>query len=479
MSNLLKINSFNAISGFVLLLFNLFLSTSTYGQGLEVLSPISLSMRQEAVNYERLDFNGRPCAMIVLYFFNDNVDFEGDIRSSQYRGNGEWWIWMVEGANWITIKTVSYTPLRLEFEPLQSGKTYEMKVQPAAQLPMLIVQEEFHADLSMTDAVNHSLIDSNGKTCALLRLGLVLSQVYFEGVEKFVKQNGEWWLWLSPSSRCLKIHAQGYQTLTVMLDSVMPAVTYVMTLYKVDAMSEAKTKLDEKQIAEPKTTNLTFTVRNVSFSMVHVTGGSYNMGAQSKNKSALNYDPKAWIEERPVHKVSVKSFYIGQMEVTQELWMVVMQDNPSKRRGPNLPVENVSYDDIMVFISRLNQLTGHTFRLPTEEEWEYVARGGNRARNSKSIGQVAWYSENSGKVSHPVGGKQANELGVFDILGNVREWCGSCWSGDYNEKRMCSSYVVRGGSYEHAAGGCRVSFRRGYSRDSRFANLGFRIALSN
>lgn len=163
--------------------------------------------------------------------------------------------------------------------------------------------------------------------------------------------------------------------------------------------------------------------------MVAVEGGTFTMGATSEQGS------DARDNEKPAHKVTLSDYYIGQTEVTQALWEAVMGSNPSYRRGDNLPVEQVSWDDCQEFIQKLNQLTGKQFRLPTEAEWEYAARGRRKSRGYKyaggnDIGLVAWYSGNSGYETHLVATKQANELGIYDMSGNVWEWCND-WYGDY------------------------------------------------
>lgn len=169
------------------------------------------------------------------------------------------------------------------------------------------------------------------------------------------------------------------------------------------------------------------------------------------------------------------TYYIGKTEVTQRLWYAVMGSNPSKFRGENLPVEMVSWFDCQEFVERLSRLTGRMFRLPTEAEWENAARGGNRSRGytysgSNDIYRVAWYTENSGGTTHPVAQKMDNELGIYDMSGNVWEWC----SDYYNDT---SNRVNRGGSWNNTASNCRVANRNYNSPGNRYNNLGLRLAL--
>ena len=199
----------------------------------------------------------------------------------------------------------------------------------------------------------------------------------------------------------------------------------------------------------------------------------------------------AYSDEKPTHSVTVSDFYIGKYEVTQAQWKAVMGSNPSEFKGDNLPVENVSWNDIQEFIQKLNAQTGKKFRLPTEAEWEYAARGGNQSKGykysgSNSIGDVAWYYDNSSSKTHPVGQKSPNELGIYDMTGNVYEWCQDWYdSSAYSSSSQTnptgpnsgSNRVLRGGGWGSAAGGCRVS-RRGYSYpDYRFYGFGFRLVM--
>jgi len=266
---------------------------------------------------------------------------------------------------------------------------------------------------------------------------------------------------------------------------------------------------DKEEYMLAFSSNETFTVNGVSFTMIKVEGGTFNMGAQSIDPSGTNYDSDADNIESPVHSVTLSDYYIGETEVTQELWEAVMGSKPSHFSGyPQRPVEYVSWNDCQEFITKLNNLTGKNFRLPTKAEWEYAARGGNKSKGykysgSNTIGNVAWYYENSGDSglddsswnynklkqnncrTHNVKTKSPNELGIYDMSGNVYEWCED-WYGNYssgsqtNPKGPSSgSYRVRrGGSWDDYAKYCRVSFRYIYTPDVRDANCGFRLAFS-
>lgn len=220
--------------------------------------------------------------------------------------------------------------------------------------------------------------------------------------------------------------------------------------------------------------------------MVYVQGGEFMMGCTGQHSDCS-------VNEAPAHPVKLDSYYIAKFEVTQELWMSVMGGkNPSKIVGDNLPVTRVSWFDIQTFIAKLNELTGKKYRLPTEAEWEYAARGGQLSQNYKFSGsnnleEVAWCKKNSGKTIHPVGTKQPNELGVYDMSGNVYEWCNDGfdfyeWNStvtlvnptgyEFSETR-----VYRGGCMTSFWDVCRVSARSQSMPNAKFTFVGFRLAL--
>ena len=224
--------------------------------------------------------------------------------------------------------------------------------------------------------------------------------------------------------------------------------------------------------------NQTISVNGVSFTMVAVEGGTFLMGASR--------DP--YLEEFPVHNVTLSDYYIGETEVTQELWETVMKDRPSCSFGNKKPVGNVSWDDCQEFITKLNQLTGKNFRLPTEAEWEYAARGGNRSNDYKysgsdTIQNVAWYNYNY-NTTHDVKTKQANELGIYDMTGNVWEWCQD-WYGKYSGSSQTNPTGPSSGNYRVKRGGgndggsFKPVMQRGYDTSgSKGCTYGLRLSLS-
>ena len=249
-------------------------------------------------------------------------------------------------------------------------------------------------------------------------------------------------------------------------------------------------------------TNRTFTVGGVSFTMVAVQGGTFTMGATSEQGS------DAYDNEKPAHSVILSSYYIGETEVTQALWQAVMGSNPSEFKGFNHPVESVNWEACQEFLSRLNRITGEHFRLPTEAEWEFAARGGNLSKGYKYSGSdnlddVAWYWTNSGNSrltgdwdfdkinnnhcqTHTVASKRSNELGLYDMSGNVNELCCDWYEKDGYTSQFRTNHVgtnsgyhpvLRGGSWYDISRYCRVSRRGIWSHGMIFNFLGLRLAL--
>ena len=232
-------------------------------------------------------------------------------------------------------------------------------------------------------------------------------------------------------------------------------------------------------------TTQSFTVNGVTFKMVDVEGGTFMMGA-------LENDPGAPSYERPAHEVTLSSYSIGETAVTQLLWYAVMYGNPSAVTGDlTRPVESVSWNDCQTFITKLNQMTGKQFRLPTEAEWEFAARGGNMSHGylfagSDSIDEVAWYLDNSGNQPHSVATKSPNELGLYDMSGGVWEWCYDFYQSDYYSNSPSvnptgpvsgTNHSARGGSFSTDYRGCRVTQRLSVAPGNKYTNLGFRLAL--
>ena len=281
--------------------------------------------------------------------------------------------------------------------------------------------------------------------------------------------------------------------------ATVDALTGVVTGVSTGTATICATAADESGVTAEK--GVTVTSPFPEPGMVFVEGGTFTMGAPDS-------DTEAFDDERPTHQVTLSSFYIGKYEVTQKEWTAVMGDNPSWLKGDNLPVERVSWNDIVGttgnseeingiryyedgFIYKLNAATGKRYRLPTEAEWEYAARGGNQSKGylysgSNNVNDVAWYLDNSDSRTREVGTKAPNELGIYDMSGNVWEWCSDLW-GYYTDSPKTNptgpvtgfGRVYRGGSWGYYAGDVRVSCRYYFMPSSRDITFGFRLASSS
>lgn len=232
----------------------------------------------------------------------------------------------------------------------------------------------------------------------------------------------------------------------------------------------------------------TFTVKGVEFSMVYVEGDSFDMGATPEQGIYAAFD------EKPSVKVTVSSFYLGITPVSQALWKAVMSCNPSHHQGDDLPVERVTWFECQEFVKKLSAMTNENFRLPTEAEWEYAARGGKHAAHKRyagaddnDLGAFIWCNDNSNGVSHQVGSLNPNELGIYDMSGNVSEWCADWYFNSYNNNNdkvnpqgpsSGIAKVIRGGSWSDKKMACRVSKRLSLNPNYKSKLVGLRIAKS-
>ena len=365
--------------------------------------------------------------------------------------------------------------------------------------------ESFSLAASDISAQTQPRKDLNDAPCALVKVQFVGDILNVKGnvILPLLKEDYETWVYLTHGSRQMQVTAKNYLPLMITfadygVESVEKNRTYVLVLNQMGMSSnpaDVSTTVSTVSVspvqvpAVPSNTisddAITIPVKDgICIEMVKVEGGTFMMGATSEMKNPNS-------NEKPVHQVTLTNdYYMGKYEVTQALWQAVMGSNPSEYKGDNLPVETVSWNDCQKFISKLNSLTGRMFRLPTEAEWEYAARGGKESRGyqysgSSNISDVAWYDENSGSKTHPVGTKQANELGIYDMTGNVWEWC-SDWYSSYSSSSQTnptgsdsgSARVSRGGGWFNDASYCRLSVRFYYTPDFRLDILGLRLALS-
>lgn len=246
---------------------------------------------------------------------------------------------------------------------------------------------------------------------------------------------------------------------------------------------------DDVEISEEQKT----VIRNLVANLVRVDGGTFKMGAQSTDTQGDNYDPEAADNESPVHEVTLNSYYIGLYEVTQLEWRTVMgyelDWSEQYGRGDEFPAYNVSRMDAQQFADRLSAMTRLPFRLPTEAQWEFAARGGSYTRHyrfsgSSSVDDVAWHKGNTGSTLHPVGEKQPNELGLYDMSGNLWEWCRDTY-GPYPTAPQTdplvesgSRYVLRGGAWTYLPSYCRVTCRDAYNGEAKSVSNGIRVVVN-
>lgn len=251
--------------------------------------------------------------------------------------------------------------------------------------------------------------------------------------------------------------------------------------------SERLCNLSVKKLSSQIGEDLIVSVGNTSFKMIYVKGGTFQMGATSEQGLSFGFD---FLDARkPAHTVILSDYYVGESVVTRELWNNVTGGNPLKADEVNLPKDNISWYDCNAFIRKLNQITGKRFRLPTEAEWEYAARGGTnslylyRYAGDNNIDAVAWYEKNSNDKIHPVMTKKPNKLGLYDMSGNVHEWCND-WHGKYSSQRQTNPQgplsgrwrICRGGCSGSLAVRCEVAVRDSFPPE--FEGPGFRLALS-
>ena len=376
----------------------------------------------------------------------------------------------------------------------------------------LAVESFTHDEMNLEARLDGGRTDLNGKLCALLKVMVLDDIVDCEGgnVGNIITKGTVKKIFVSPSARYIKLEFKYHYPLKITFEdygykSLTESATYEVSIVDANTIvqpsnqqqtNSAAQHTSHQQVTAPQQSQsqsmqhsdgykniLPITVKGVTFNMIKVEGGTFMMGATPEMK-----EPMDW--EKPVHHVTLSSYYIGETEVTQALWKAVMGKKPSEHKGDNLPVETVSWNDCQKFIAKLNSLTGMKFRLPTEAEWEFAARGGTKSNGtqysgSSNIDEVAWYSDNSSSKTHPVKTKKANELGIYDMSGNVYEWCED-WYGDYGSSAIKNpsgpssgnTRMGRGGSWCSIARYCRSSNRDSYTPDSRISNLGLRLVLS-
>ena len=421
----------------------------------------------------RYDTNDKYCALIKVGIALDGVEFEcsGGVRDV-VKKTGEYWVYLPQNNSKLRILHKDFTPLEINFfdygiGKVQSGVTYVLTL--SKPITAAVQQKQTltikYIPSSATVLVDNKMVRGNN---GVVRITLPVGQhSYIVASDGYESEEGT-----------VKLKASAPSNLQIQLSKeVVAAIPTVNEVAQQASSSSSSVSFGGNTISIP--------VKNgISIDMVKVEAGTFMMGATSEMK-------KPYTDEKPVHQVTLTNdYYMGKYEVTQALWQAVMGSNPSKFKSRNLPVEQVSWDDCQEFINKLNSITGRRFRLPTEAEWEYAARGGKKSKGyqysgSSKMSEVAWYTANSGSKTHPVGKKQANELGLYDMTGNVLEWCQD-WYGSYvsssqtNPTGAFSGFfrVFRGGSWYGNAGNCRSSCRDSYNPDNRNFDLGLRLVLS-
>ena len=421
----------------------------------------------------RKDLNDRNCAVVKVQFVGELVNIEGNVIMPLVKRNNETWVYMPQNTRQMKVITKNYLPQMVRFadydvEKFESNRTYVLTLlgssqQQAQQSQTLTIR---YTPSSATVLVDNKMVKGmNGVARTTLPVGQHSFVVACDGYES--------------EEGTVKLKASAPSNLQITLTKETMAI---------QQSTVAQPTVAQQPVVQPTVTNsdnISIPVKDgISIDMVRVEAGTFTMGATSEMK-----DP--WDDEKPAHQVTLTNdYYIGKYEVTQALWQAVMGNNPSNFKGDNLPVENVSWKDCQKFLSKLNNTTGKSFRLPTEAEWEYAARGGKKSRGyqyngSNNLSDVAWYDDNSGKKTHAVGTKQPNELGIYDMSGNVWEWCQDRY-GKYSSSSQVNptgansgSYrVLRGGSWCSSARVCRSSYRYGSTPGNRDGNLGLRLILS-
>ena len=420
----------------------------------------------------RKDLNNKNCALIKVGLGLQGAQFEGSIMGNVENKTGEYWVYMPQGNRMLKVKHANYAPVMVNFadygvEKVESNRAYELVVTAsggaqAEQKQKLTIR---YTPSSATVLVDNKMVKGkNGVAQTTLPVGQHSFIVFCDGYDS--------------EEGTVKLKASTPSNLQITLSKEATAT---------QQSTVTQPTLAQQPVVQTPVTNgdnISIPVKDgISIDMVRVEAGTFTMGATPEMENPFD-------SESAPQVILTNDYFIGKYEVTQALWKVVMGKKPSKFKGDNLPVESVSWDDCQKFISKLNSMTGKTFRLPTEAEWEYAARGGKKSKGcqysgSNNLSDVAWYSDNSGGKTHAVGTKQANELGIYDMTGNVREWCQD-WYERYNYSLQInptgakngSKRVIRGGSWNGTAMNCRSSYRDSGTPVFRFSRLGLRLALS-
>jgi formylglycine-generating enzyme required for sulfatase activity len=397
-----------------------------------------------------LDQNGDKCALIKIetteFGFSFDAGSLGIVKTEQH--TGEVWVYIPEGVKRLSISHPKLEKIR-DYDlgmSVKKAMTYIMKL---------------HVLKPATDIGGMGTIDVKSTP--------VGAEVYIDDIS--VGKTPMSFSKLFPGKHKVTIKQEGYYDFESSVD---------VADNKVSIIDEILAKSCDIERTREK---INITTKGVSFSLIKVDGGSFQMGGTPEQG-------KGKMDESPVHRVTLSDFYIGETEVTNELWSVIMGTNPSiSSSQPNQPVNNVSWYDCQKFINRLSSLTGLHFALPTEAQWEFAARGGNKSRNyrysgSNKLKEVGWFKENSKGLLNVVKQLRPNELGLYDMSGNVSEWC-SDWYGLYKNTDVVDSKGLESGTlkvFRGASGGEKDAFLRVACRfcdnpNSKYQSIGLRLVL--
>lgn len=463
-----------------------------YSQELTIKSFSLVQSDLSAQIQSRKDLNDKNCALVKVGIGLQDVRFEGNIIGKVDNNTGEYWVYMPQGSRMLKVKHPNYPPIMVTFanygiEKLESNRTYQLTMY-VSNSNQTVQQQTLTIKYSPSSAM--ILIDSklvkgsDGVVKATLPVGQHSYMVICDGYES--------------EEGMVKLKSSSPSNLQIALfkETQLSDVAESTVVSEFQQASLPITKLSESiasisNVAKPKTNvevasnTISIQVKgNVFIEMVKVEKGTFLMGAKDGDEMAFD-------SERPVHQVTLTDdYYIGKYEVTQSLWKIVMGKNPSRLKRANFPVNNVSWDDCQKFIKKLNKMTGKEFRLPTEAEWEFAARGGIKSKGHQysggnDISDVGWNYHNSGLYAHGVGTRRPNELGIYDMSGNVFEYCQD-WKRNYSASPEINPVglekgklkVVRGGSWGVDGFSCRPSCRYFYYPSVHSIDLGLRLALS-
>lgn len=386
-----------------------------------------------AKKYPKYDNNQIMGALIKVQTGIHDLVFKGLVLGTPEKKTGEYYVYMAAGSKFVQIAHDSYGTIRVSFDSfgisrLESKVTYILRL----------------AD-SRYDSFKFEF------KCNVSNANLYVDGKYLGDVSSRYD--------ISNGTHEVRLTSDGYYDLNT-------------TIIVSNEIRSSKIDMVKKPVVASKK----ITVKGVDFDMIKVEGGCFTMGATSEQSHPQ-------INEKPTRDLTIKSFYIGETEVTQALWKAVMGTNPSLFINKmDYPVENISYDDCLLFISKLNDITHARFRLPTEAEWEYAARGGCHSQQRiysgyNTMQDAGWFINNAGATPHPVKTKMANELGIYDMSGNVAEWCSDKYTM-YDDLTRATKYnIARGGAWNSYATQCRTASRDYYAPNNKFDYLGLRLVL--